>query len=104
VFRAAGYRTIGLDIRRGDGNCDAFIEADLERLCVEEQYRRDTENRLAKEVAGDELRALINNAAVQILGRSDELTAATWQRTRVNVLAPSFRRRCLQLEAAHGSA
>lgn len=106
AFRGAGLRTIGLDIGSTRPDCDAYVEADLERLCVDAQYRRETTNKLIGELDEAELHALVNNAAVQILGRSDELTTEAWQRTlNVNVLAPFLLAQALlpRLEAGHGS-
>jgi NAD(P)-dependent dehydrogenase (short-subunit alcohol dehydrogenase family) len=52
------------------------------------------------------LGVLVNNAAVQILGRAEELSAAAWETTlRVNVTAPFLLAQALlpQLEAGAGS-
>jgi NAD(P)-dependent dehydrogenase (short-subunit alcohol dehydrogenase family) len=106
VFRSAGYRTIGVDRGAARPDCDAFIEIDLERLCADPSYRDDATRRLTVAVGGARLDVLVNNAAVQILGSSEELTAADWQRTlSVNVLAPFLLTQALlaRLEAAHGS-
>jgi NAD(P)-dependent dehydrogenase (short-subunit alcohol dehydrogenase family) len=106
VFRGAGYRIVGLDIRNAGPDCDAYVQTDLERLCIDEEYRRDLTTRIVAAVAGAELHVLLNNAAVQILGGSDELTAAEWRRTLdVNLLAPFLLTQGLlaQLEATRGS-
>ena len=57
-------------------------------------------------IGASELKVLVNNAAVQILGDSAELTVASWQRTlEVNVLAPFLLTQALlqHLEHAKGS-
>ena len=89
AFRSAGYRTVGLDIELAGADCDAFIEMDLERFCIDEQYRSAAKTQLITEMDSATLRVLVNNAGVQILGDSSKLTVATWQKTlHVNVLAP----------------
>ena len=106
VFRAAGYRTIGLDYGKAAADCDACVEMDLERLCVDERYRLDAIRQLIAVAGEAELHMLVNNAAVQILGASAALTAAAWHRTlNVNVLAPFLLAQALlgRLEAARGS-
>jgi len=77
AFRNARYRTVGVDIEHAGGDCDAFIQMDLERLCVDEPYRHEAKSQLVTEIGSSELRVLVNNAAVQILGGSAELTLAT---------------------------
>jgi len=102
-FRAAGYRVIGVDIGAGS---PGVLALDLERLCNDEGYRRDALQRLLAELNNDELHVLINNAAVQILGGTGELTVAAWQRTlNVNLLAPFLLAQALleRLEVARGS-
>ncbi len=106
AFRARGYRTIGLDIPHAVVDCDAFLEIDLETFCADEHYRHDATSRLLAEVGSSGLKVLVNNAAVQILGDSAELTVASWQRTlKVNVLAPFLLSQALlqHLEQAQGS-
>jgi NAD(P)-dependent dehydrogenase (short-subunit alcohol dehydrogenase family) len=106
LFRAAGYRTIGLDIASTGADCDTFVAVELERLCVDQQYRQDTRDRLIAEIGEIELRVLVNNAAFQILGGSDALDAAAWQRTlAVNVMAPFLLTQALlaRLEMVRGS-
>lgn len=106
AFRACGYRTIGLDIQPAGVDCDAFLEIDLETFCADEHYRDDAKSRLLGEIGLSGLKVLVNNAAVQILGDSADLTVASWQRTlEVNVLAPFLLSQALlqHLEQAKGS-
>src|SRR6186997_52469 len=106
VFRHAGYRAIGIYLVNAGSDCDRCIEADLERFCVDEPYREESVKRLLAVLDGHDVHALVNNAAVQILGGSDDLTAAAWHRTlSVNVVAPFLLAQALlaRLEAARGS-
>jgi len=105
-FRDAGCRTIGIDTGKAAGGCDAWFELDLERLCTDDDYRHLGFERLSTALGDDDLHVLVNNAAVQILGGTGELTAAAWQRTlNVNLLAPFLLAQCVlgRLQAARGS-
>jgi NAD(P)-dependent dehydrogenase (short-subunit alcohol dehydrogenase family) len=106
VFRDAGYRTVGLDLSADGSGCDAFVQADLERLCADEAFRSEVGERLTEAVRDAELGVLVNNAAVQILGDTVELSVGQWRRTLdVNLLAPFLLTQLLleRLEAARGS-
>lgn len=87
-FREKGYTVIGLDIKNQRSEyCDSFISFDLQKLCIDETYRKEMGKMFEARVP--ELDVLINNAAVQILGKIDELTLEDWNHTmQVNVTGP----------------
>ncbi len=84
----------------------AFISVDLCRLVDDEVYADNAIHRV-REVIGDQpLVALINNAAVQILGGVDSLSREDWRRSLgVNLVAPFFLAQAFlpDLERAQGN-
>jgi len=105
TFSDAGYYVIATDIVQApDGiACRHYIPADLERFARDEQYAKEVVNVIRTALGGKCLHVLINNAAVQILGTTDELKRQDWQTTlNVNVLAPFLLTQALlpDLEAA----
>lgn len=104
VFKSAGYRTLGLDVRQT--LADVTVIVDLTRFCRDESYATGVVNELREELGGGALKALVNNAAVQILKSSENLSVDDWQRTLdVNLLAPFLltQRLLPQLMSAGGS-
>lgn len=108
AFAAADRDIVAIDVRRPD-RLDAnttFVDIDLDRYCSDAAYRDAAGSRLRDVVAGRSVAALINNAAVQILGPADALTTDDWSRTlNVNLLAPFLLTQTLlgELTAAHGA-
>ena len=89
VFRAAGYRTVAVDMRDVAVAADAVVRMDLDRYCRDESVRRSSNEALLDAIAAPTLDVLVNNAAVQILGEVASLTVDDWQATlNVNLLAP----------------
>ena len=106
VFRAAEYRVVGTDLTKRHDAQSTFLPADLVEFCHDETYRRRLLAAIKRELPGQRLDVLVNNAAVQILGSCEDLTFDDWQRTmNVNVIAPALLVRGLlgPLNAAHGS-
>ena len=109
VFSGAGYHVIGIDRTRGLddlGHVDYFIEADLGRIAGDEDYAKGVIDECKSQMVSHRLDVLINNAAVQILGETDELTRADWEGSwNVNLLAPFLLTQAFvgALEAASGS-
>jgi NAD(P)-dependent dehydrogenase (short-subunit alcohol dehydrogenase family) len=90
-FNAAGYEVIATDRvpKPPDLPCSLYLHADLARTVDDEGYAAELFARIRDHLAGHGLAALINNAAVQILGGADSLTRADWRQTLdVNLLAP----------------
>ena len=89
ALRAAGYRVIGTDVLSGRPDCDVFLRVELRDLCGGASGREATLARIREAIGGSPLGLLVNNAAVQILGSSEALTAEQWHETLdVNLLAP----------------
>ncbi|MDP2856764.1 MAG: SDR family oxidoreductase [Bacillota bacterium] len=108
AFHDAGYRVIGIDIKPPDASIpiDAFVEADLNRVATDDAFAEAVASEVRSAIGGMALHALINNAAVQLLGRTEELRGGDWtQSLNVNVVAPFalVREFLPELEACHGS-
>lgn len=92
VFNHAGYRVIATDVleKPADLVCTSYIKLDLFQYAEDEEYANRMNINIRSELNG-KLDVLINNAAVQILGKTDNLTRQDWQTTvDVNLLAPFF--------------
>ena len=87
-FKKAKYFTIGLDKEISD-KADANIKVDLSILVNDEQYASSIMTDIDHLLDGRELKVLINNAAVQILGDIEEVTLVDFKKTLdVNLTAP----------------
>ncbi|MCR9249735.1 MAG: SDR family oxidoreductase [bacterium] len=89
VFFENDYRVIGLDLQATENipNTDVCIALDLNRYTIDNNYREEQNAKLAENCDG--LVALVNNAAVQILGGSNEIQISDWSETlSVNLTAP----------------
>ncbi len=105
LFKREGFFTIGLD-RQSMQNADVYMQTDLNRLCIDESYRQQLEQSLDELVTRYPLKCLVNNAAEQLLNKTDDLTLEQWQTTlNVNLTAPFLLiQHCLpHLEATKGS-
>ncbi len=107
-FQAAGYQVVATDLVPQPLAWPGvtYFQADLARTVVDEAYAATVFARVRKHLAGQGLKVLVNNAAVQILGGMEQLTRQDWNQTlRVNVLAPFFWTQALlpELEAGRGS-
>lgn len=108
AFHAAGWRVIATDMApRPDGlACDTWLQADLGRTVDDEAYAAGVFGQLRAALAGAPLHALVNNAAVQVLGGLDELDRDAWHRSLdVNLLAPFLWTQALraELQAVRGA-
>ncbi|QKS30009.1 MAG: SDR family oxidoreductase [Candidatus Accumulibacter similis] len=108
VFDAAGFQTIAIDNtpRPDDLACTHYLCADLARLVGDEVYADEMVAAIRQALQGNGLHALLNNAAVQVLGGTDRLSRNDWRITLdVNLLAPFFLTQALlpELAAAKGS-
>lgn len=108
ALRADKWHVIGLDLSPPDNEeaCDCFLREDLARIGRSEEESLDFGARLARELGKFSLSLLVNNAAVQRLGRCDELSWKDWLETLfVNLSAPFALARLLapQLRATQGS-
>lgn len=109
VFAEAGYSVIGTDraLKAPEALPLAhYIQADLERTVNDAAYAGQVFEQIRAWLPMGRLDALINNAAVQILGGVDRLTVSDWQMTlNVNLVAPFLWVQALlpELERANGS-
>lgn len=108
AFLAKGYQVIATDIIPPDENAAIghFVQADLQKSVTDEHYAEEIFQNIRSFLPENKLNALINNAAVQILRSSEELTRTNWLETlNVNLLAPFFWSQALlpELEAGNGS-
>ena len=107
VFCDAGYRVVALDCapQPADLGGASYVRADLGRFARDEAYAQAALADIRASLGGQTLDALINNAAVQILGSAERLNRDDWHETLdVNVLAPFLLTQSLlpELEAARG--
>ncbi|MDO6691930.1 SDR family oxidoreductase [Aliiglaciecola sp. 3_MG-2023] len=88
------YRVIATDIsHRMDIANDqvVFLQIDLQKFVLDEMYAADFLTQVTEITNGDGISALINNAAIQILGDCQSLSRAQWQNSfDVNLSAPFF--------------
>ena len=88
-FRLEGFRVIGTDLGSSSGECNHFISCDLKRLVDDEKVRQEFYAEVADLLGNSELAALVNNAAVQVLGSVPSLAVEDFSRTLdINVVAP----------------
>ena len=108
TFHASGYMVIATDKDPPEIKLpfEQFIQADVQKTVMDPQYARDVFDRIRAYLPKRQLNALVNNAAVQILGSCESLSRADWRNTLdINLLAPFFWIQSLlgELEAANGS-
>jgi|TARA_A100001518_G_C1226680_1_gene76919 NAD(P)-dependent dehydrogenase (short-subunit alcohol dehydrogenase family) len=108
-FSANGYRVLATDCQPQpitDLACSHYLPLDLQTFVQDETVAERFLKEVKTLVKDGELQALINNAAIQILGGVDSLTRKDWQTTLdVNLSAPFLLSQGLvnELEAAKGS-
>lgn len=108
AFVAKGYQVVATDTVLPDENLryQHFIQADLQKTVSNEKYAAEIFRQIRGFLPEKRLSVLINNAAVQILGTSEQLTRINWLETlNVNLLAPFFWSQALlpELETGRGS-
>lgn len=105
-FRRAGYFVIATDRRQGDCSCDRFLQVDIRDLYLKPDAR-DEVAREVRSIVGDHgLRTLINNAAIQLLNKTEDVRTSEWDETlQTNLIAPFLLIQTLlpDLEKARGS-
>jgi NAD(P)-dependent dehydrogenase (short-subunit alcohol dehydrogenase family) len=88
AFGAAGYQPVATDRGEDPGLGCPFISADLQTLATDEKALAAFSDDVRK-VAGGPLRALVNNAAYQHLGSTEEIGLSDFAISlQVNVAAP----------------
>ena len=108
AFTDAGRLVIATDLgAQPEGlSCHRYIACDLVRMVADPGYAETCFSSIRAALDGHPLDALVNNAAVQILGPVEQLDRGAWLDTlNVNLLAPFFWTQALlpELEAARGS-
>lgn len=106
AFRRSGYRVIGTDLKPTVEDCDVYIPSDLEGMLHDEASQAEFIDSLAAVLDETGLNVLVNNAALQIVKPSTQLSVRDWQRTlNTNVIAPFALLQGLlpQLKRARGS-
>lgn len=106
-FTAAGHDVIGVDVVGcpKDLPCAGYLICDLNLLVLDQAYGEEMFQTVRRMVSDQPLLALINNAAVQILGPIESLTREEWHETlNTNLLAPFLWAQALlpELEAGNG--
>jgi NAD(P)-dependent dehydrogenase (short-subunit alcohol dehydrogenase family) len=100
VFKRSGYFVIGTDRVKTLSAVDHYIRLDFSDAKLETKAKIFSKIIKARNL---NLVALINNAAVQILGPSQKLSSADWEMTmKVNVLAPALLTRLLYADLLRG--
>jgi len=91
AFKGAGWTVVGVDCANGGASRapEKFIKADIADFCDDEKKLAAFVREVRAALDGRLLGALVNNAATQILGGVDQLTAHDFIRTmQVNAIAP----------------
>jgi NAD(P)-dependent dehydrogenase (short-subunit alcohol dehydrogenase family) len=106
-FSDAGYIVIATDIspRPPALQCAYFVRADLSMLVEDTSYANDIFSQVRMCLNGKRLNALINNAAIQILGSVGSIALKSWHQTlNVNLIAPFLfsQEFIVELEAGRG--
>ncbi len=104
-FREAGFYVYGLDKRgTNDEPCDRFIQFDIDSYIQDVEYRLKFTDIFDRVIP--DLDVLVNNAAVQILDKTDNIRLEDWQQTlNVNLTGPMLMSKYFlpKLEKNHGS-
>jgi NAD(P)-dependent dehydrogenase (short-subunit alcohol dehydrogenase family) len=88
-FAAAGYRVVGTDRAAGSLDSGTLVTTDLRKLVGQAESRAIFVDAVHRALNGATLTTLVNNAAVQILGGTDEVRIEDFQLTlETNLLAP----------------
>ncbi|MDB5037077.1 MAG: hypothetical protein JWQ35_605 [Bacteriovoracaceae bacterium] len=91
-FKKNGYFTLGVDKEpEAPKEADAYLCFDLSLLAKNESSQESFKREVESRFKGHALKSIINNAAVQILGSTDQIKIKDWEDTlQLNLLAPFF--------------
>ena len=92
-FAENGYSVVATDITDLTIHAQNItnLKIDLERIVLDEAYAENLQKEVIEITSGVGLTALVNNAAVQILGSIEEVSRKDWlESMNVNVSAPFF--------------
>lgn len=88
-FAAAGYTVLGVDRTAGALDDVRLINTDVRALVTDSDLRTAFLREVMDALQGVPLTALVNNAAIQILGGTEQITLEQWRETLdTNLLAP----------------
>lgn len=105
-FRKSGYFVIATDRREGKCDCDTLLRFDIRELYSQPSARDNLIANVRTIIGEHGLTALVNNAATQILNRTDDIRISEWDATlETNLVAPFLLIQGLlsDLERARGS-
>ena len=107
-FRKAGYFVIATDRLDGTVDSDAKLQLDVQNLFLDPVLRQGFTDNVKQILKANDLSltALINNAAAQVLNKTDDITIEEWNVTlQTNLIAPFLLIQSLlpELEASQGS-
>lgn len=89
LLKSKGYFIVGTDRNADKNSLDGFIEFDIRELAVSSEKRNEFFTQLKEVTADTSLKALINNAAVQILSGMEELQIEDFRESiDTNLVAP----------------
>ena len=89
LLKNKGYLVIGSDRQKDINNLDGFIEFDIRELALSQTKRNDFAEQLELLIGNTSFKALINNAAVQILSSIEDLDIEDFRESLdTNLIAP----------------
>jgi len=106
-FKLANYHVVGIDASPTSVSSDIdFLQFDLSRIIDDHQSREALKSSILELTHGNQIKALVNNAAIQNVKPFLEIDSDDWSLSlRINLLAPFFLSQLLyqELAIAHGS-
>jgi len=88
-LRTAGYFVIATDRMSAEVDCDRFLACDIAEVAGNDAAQARFADDVRTLLDGLSLGVIVNNAAVQILGRFEEITVSDFQTSLdVNLIAP----------------
>jgi NAD(P)-dependent dehydrogenase (short-subunit alcohol dehydrogenase family) len=92
-FRRVGYFVIATDLKQAEKevDCDHFINFDIQKLCGEINLRKPffEEIETVCKSSDAKIASIINNAAIQILNSTSDISVDDWSTTlQTNLIAP----------------
>jgi NAD(P)-dependent dehydrogenase (short-subunit alcohol dehydrogenase family) len=92
-FVEQGYQVVATDIKSSGELIEHvhFLQLDLDKFVIDEEYAGEFYAKVKTVTAKTAISCLINNAAIQILADTSQLTRKQWQSSfNVNLTAPFF--------------
>ncbi|MEZ8313919.1 SDR family NAD(P)-dependent oxidoreductase [Vibrio splendidus] len=95
-YAESGYAVIATDVKAAKQGqfVDAdivFQQLDLEKIALSEEFSNEFYEKVSEITQGEGIATLVNNAAIQILASSKEMSREQWNQSfNVNLTAPFF--------------